>query len=123
MKKIILLYSLLLNLNCSKDQININDDLLDVYTKNGVLIYKYNEKVFSGKIIDKDLNGKIIKIQSVNDGLLNGNSIEYFENGKLKEIAIFQNGRLDQTRILFHKNGLISEFINYNDGVLNGSYF
>ena len=95
MKKIIMfLTTLILVLSCGTSDQNSGDinksklqgtdieNLQEIDEK----VYKYvEERPYSGKIIIKDENDKIVMIETAKDGKIEGEVRTYYETGKLKE--------------------------------------
>ena len=124
MKKIIMFLTLLiLVLSCGSGQNNedINktnpqgveaDDLQVIDGK----VYRYGEeKAYSGKVITRDENDKIIMIETAKDGKIEGEVKTYYETGKLKEVYSVKDDKIEGTYKWYGKDGSIEINATYKN--------
>ena len=86
MKKIIMfLLTLIFLIGCGTSEQDKGIEIDNLQEIDGK-IYKYGEeKPYSGKIIIKNENDKVVMIETVKDGKIEGEVKTYYESGKLKE--------------------------------------
>ena len=85
-------------------------------------VYKLNDKKYTGFVIDKSKNGKIIKQFYCHNGKLNGKYIEYYKLGRIYKSMHYLNGELHGKYLEYFKDGNIALNINYKNGELHGLY-
>ena len=86
MKKIIIfLFSLIFLIGCGTPEQDKEIEIDNLQEIDGK-IYEYGEeKPYSGKIITKDENDKVVMVETAKDGKIEGEVETYYESGKLKE--------------------------------------
>ena len=86
MKKIIIfLFSLIFLVGCGTSEQDKGIEIDNLQEIDGK-IYEYGEeKPYSGKIIIKDENDKVVMIETAKDGKIEGEVETYYESGKLRE--------------------------------------
>lgn len=85
--------------------------------------YEINQtKVFTGKTIQKYLNGKLKEEFNYKDGVPDGIQKKWYENGQLKEESNYKDGKIDGFMKSYYENGQLKYEGNYKDNQFVGDY-
>ena len=79
-------------------------------------LYKYGEeKPYSGKVITRDEDGKIVMIETSKDGSIEGEVKTYYETGKLKEVYNVKDDKIEGKYNWYGKDGSIEINATYKN--------
>ncbi|WP_320040513.1 PQQ-binding-like beta-propeller repeat protein [uncultured Desulfobacter sp.] len=119
LKRFLVLISLIFMIaiySCGQSQIDFKET-----RKEKEIVYKVGEeKPYSGIVIKKDDNGKIIEETAYQDGIKNGPSKEYWDNGKLKSETVYKDNNWNGLRKRFWENGKLRSEGKYINGKIEG---
>lgn len=115
MKRFILLL-LIISLIACKNEVSLKD--LD--KKDGLLLY--NQKPYTGKVLNKSVNDTIIEIYGVKKGLKEGEYLKYHQNGTIEIKGYYASGKMDSVWNYYYKNGTKELEVNLSEGELNGKF-
>lgn len=86
-------------------------------------IYKYQEKPFTGMVLDTTASGRVLLSFKCIDGKIDGEYLEYYkENGNLKEKTTYQNGKKSGPYRKSTKDGGTIQIGEYLDYKKNGEW-
>jgi antitoxin component YwqK of YwqJK toxin-antitoxin module len=119
-KTLTLFLIILMFYGCDEVTVDYQENIKDIVTENGVLIYK--GEPFSGKMTSNYEDGSLEKVESFDNGLLNGVSKYYYSNGELGLIESYKDGDVEGEVTIFYKNGSIYEKYIVKDGEINGEH-
>jgi len=90
-------------------------------------LYKYKEKLFTGKVLDTTNSGRVILTFNCIEGKLNGKYLKYYAvNGNLKQKSTYENGIKTGPYLNLKKDGdtvTYGNFLNYKRNGLWKEYY
>ena len=106
MRRIVLTLILtVLMLGCGNRNINEGNvsgtDIGDLQLIDDILYEYGNEKPYTGKVITRNEEGKILVIETSKDGKIEGEVRTYYVTGKLKEEYSIKNGKIEGPYMVF----------------------
>lgn len=115
MNRFILLL-LIISLIACKNEVSLKD----LEKKDGLLLY--NQKPYTGKVLNKSVNDTIIEIYGVKKGLKEGEYLKYHQNGTIEIKGYYASGQMDSVWNYYYKNGTKELEVNLSEGELNGKF-
>lgn len=114
-------------ISCNKSNNSDYHEFVDSLRNTKVRVYYKEikgEKIYHGKYISTNNNGKIIKDYNFFNGKLSGKQIRRFDNGNLKAIVFYKNGLKNGYEIVFNERGKkIIERKYKNDKIILEEYY
>lgn len=112
MRRIVLTLILtVLMLGCGNRNINEGNvsgtDIGDLQLIDDILYEYGNEKPYTGKVITRNEEGKILVIETSKDGKIEGEVRTYYVTGKLKEEYSIKNGKIEGPYIWYSKDDTV----------------
>ena len=117
-KLIILLFSILISINCFGGI--FNESLCFETDGQNIVFFPNETDPYTGKYLCKYNNGQKEREGRYKDGRLIGQWTFWYENGQTKNEINYKNGKLDGKWTLWNKNGQKVKQKNYKNGKLDG---
>lgn len=119
--KLIIAFSLMSFVSfCSNAQTVIDKSKTEVTKKDGIGITTFENKPYTGYLIESYANGKPKTWITMKDGLANGPWQEWLENGNLRYDSTWKDGKAHGLWKYFHDNGALRYEEAYIMDIPNG---
>lgn len=116
MRKILCLLILVLTLIACKNEVSFKD----LEKKDGLLLF--NQKPYTGKVLNKLENDTLIEIFGVKKGLKDGEYLKYYRDGTIEIKGYYASGKIDSVWNYYYKNGSKELQVNFREGEINGKF-